>query len=72
MKTLIAVLALCTLSGCAVGVKTLAWVYNSSDPCQARNNGGQYPSFCGKGDASVITVNNRVYRLQGTKSVPVR
>ena len=54
MKTLIAVLALCTLSGCALGVKTLAWVYDGADPCQARNNGGVYPSFCGSS-------NNRVY-----------
>ena len=43
MKTLIAVLALCTLSGCAVGVKTLAWVYDGADPCQK----AQKPSYCG-------------------------
>lgn len=71
MKSVL-VLACVLLTGCAAPVALLAEMYNSSDPCQSRNNGGQYPSFCGKGDASVITVNNRVYRLQGTKSVPVR
>jgi hypothetical protein len=59
MKTLIAVLALCTLSGCAVGVKTLAWVYDGADPCQRQNNGGNYPSFCGAGGGQVYIYNNQ-------------
>lgn len=65
MKSLIAVLAVISLTGCAVGVKTLAWMYDGADACQARNNGGNYPSYCGAGNARTYVINNRVVTVQG-------
>jgi hypothetical protein len=43
------------LSGCSTLGTTVANYYNSQDPCQLKNNGGRYPTFCGaSGSRTVI------------------
>jgi hypothetical protein len=53
-----------TLTGCGTygEPKLLAWWYDRNDPCQLKNNGGDYPSFCGAGSAGRTTIyTNRPY-----------
>lgn len=47
------------LTGCAQPPRLLAEIYNSNDPCQLRNNGGNYPSFCGASGNRITVYNNR-------------
>lgn len=53
MRTAILILSL-ALTGCGTGVKILAAVYDSKDPCQLQNNGGNYPSFCGASSGRTV------------------
>ena len=49
------------VSGCGTygEPKLLSAWYDSQDPCQRKNNGGKYPSFCGAS-------NNRAYIYDNT------
>jgi hypothetical protein len=49
------------LSGCASPPRFLAEMYDSNDPCQLRNNGGNYPSFCGGGSRGKALVTRDYY-----------
>jgi len=60
VKTLITVILAVNLVGCATPPQWLAHMYDSADPCQSQNNGGQYPSFCGASSGRVY-VYDRAY-----------
>jgi hypothetical protein len=51
MKLFLLMLTSCCLGGCGTYGEPLllARFYDSQDPCQLQNNGGNYPSFCGAG-----------------------
>lgn len=56
MKNIILITAL-LLTGCATPPRWLAHMYDSQDPCQVKNYGGDWskiPSYCG-------STNNRIY-----------
>lgn len=57
IKTLTVVTAL-MLTGCGTYGEPLilARMFDSADPCQLRNNGGNYPSYCGRGSAGRTTI----------------
>lgn len=56
MRTAILILSL-ALTGCAGNPpRLLAEFYDRQDPCQLRNNGGNYPSFCGRGSQGRQTI----------------
>ena len=68
MRT-VAILLAVLLTGCAGNPpRLLAEFYDRQDPCQARNNGGNYPSFCGAGNASTYIYDMRGNRIGYTKS----
>lgn len=54
MKTMISVILIATLTGCATAPSFLARTYNNADPCQLQNNGGNLPSFCGAGSGRTV------------------
>ena len=52
MKLFLLIVTSCVLGGCAGNPpRFLAEFYDRQDPCQIRNNGGNYPSWCGAGSA---------------------
>lgn len=46
-KILLTTLLGVTLTGCAGPMNLLAGIYDRQDSCQLKNNGGNYPSYCG-------------------------
>ena len=60
MKAVILATAI-LLTGCGTYGEPLIlsrW-YDSQDPCQLKNNGGQYPSFCGATSGRPTVYDNR-------------
>ena len=57
MRSLILVTIL-LLTGCGTYGEPLllARMFDSADPCQLRNNAGNYPSFCGAGQRGRTTI----------------
>lgn len=51
------------LTGCGTMLNGLAYVYDSNDHCQLRNNGGNVPSYCG-------ATANRTYIYATPKYAP--
>jgi hypothetical protein len=58
MKILILFVAV-TVAGCAQPPKFLAEFYDRQDPCQLRNNGGNFPDFCGASSGRKYIYNNQ-------------
>ena len=46
----------------------LARMYDSQDPCQLKNNGGRYPSFCGASNNRAYIYNNQNQPIGYTKN----
>jgi hypothetical protein len=59
MKTYTFVFLTCViLTGCATPPRFLAEMYDSNDPCQLRNNQGNYPSYCGAGRGKALVTRD--------------
>ena len=68
MKILILLVAV-ALTGCAGNPpKFLAEFYDRQDPCQLRNNGGNFPDFCGASGGRKYIYNNQGRQVGYTKN----
>lgn len=58
MKTLLLSLVCCLLGGCGTYGEPLllSAMYDRADKCQLKNNGGNFPSYCGAGSSGRVTV----------------
>jgi hypothetical protein len=45
-------------------------MYDSQDPCQLKNNGGRYPSFCGASNNRAYIYNNTNQPIGYTTNAP--
>jgi hypothetical protein len=72
MKLIIALLAFTALSGCGLHGEPilLARMYDSQDPCQLKNNGGRYPSFCGASNNRAYIYDNQNQQIGYTTNAP--
>lgn len=58
MAKILVIITACILTGCGTYGEPLllARMFDSADPCQLKNNGGNYPSFCGAGGRGRTTI----------------
>jgi hypothetical protein len=61
MRTIATLAVAVILSGCGTYGEPLllARIYDAQDPCQVKNNGGKYPSWCGATSGRQTIYTNR-------------